>query len=123
MTKGWEKKGGSPDKRSLQGATALEINGLVEYAEGAVVSRTIAKTRVGTVTLFAFDAGQELSEHSAPYDAFVHVLDGEVELTIGGKTVAAHAGELVVMPAGIPHAVKARKRFKMLLTMLRARAT
>jgi quercetin dioxygenase-like cupin family protein len=123
MTKGRAKRGTLRDTDTLPDATAFQLNGLVEYAEGAVVSRTIAKTRAGTMTLFAFDAGQELSEHSAPYDAFVHVLDGEAELMIGGKRVKAHAGELAVMPADIPHAVKARKRFKMLLTMLRAPST
>lgn len=121
MIKGRAKKGGKMDTGALPTARAIQVNGLVEYAKGAVVSRTIAKTRVGTMTLFAFDASQELSEHSAPYDAFVQVLDGEVELTIGGKRVKARAGDLVVMPADVPHAVKARKRFKMLLTMLRAR--
>jgi quercetin dioxygenase-like cupin family protein len=71
------------------------------------------------VTLFAFDAGQELSEHSTPFDAMVQVLDGEVELTIGGKVIRAGAGETVIMPADIPHAVTASQRFKMLLTMIR----
>ena len=92
---------------------------LVRYQDGAVVSRVLAKDSSGTVTAFAFDAGQELSEHSAPYDAIVQVLDGEVELTIGGKTVPAVAGETVLMPANIPHAVAAVKQFKMLLTMIR----
>ena len=92
---------------------------LVDYAEGAVVSRTVAKNKAGTITLFAFDVGQGLSEHSAPFDAFVQVLDGETELTIGGQLVRARAGETVVMPANVPHAVHAVTRFKMLLTMLR----
>jgi len=123
MTRGRKKGRTSRDTGALPAVRALRMKGLVEYARDAVVSRTIAKTRVGTMTLFAFDAGQELSEHSAPYDAFVHVLDGEAALTIGGKPVTAHAGELVVMPADVPHAVKAHKRFKMLLTMLRAAKT
>jgi len=76
--------------------------------------------RGGTVTLFSFDAGQGLSEHSAPFDALVQILDGEAELKIGGKPVVARQGQLVVMPANVPHAVKAIQRFKMLLTMLRA---
>jgi len=122
MTGGRGRKGGKAETGALPAARALGVKHLVEYARGAIVSRTIAKTRVGTMTLFAFDAGQELSEHSAPYDAFVQVLDGEVELTIGGKRVKARGGDLVVMPADVSHAVKARKRFKMLLTMLRARA-
>jgi quercetin dioxygenase-like cupin family protein len=123
MTRGRAKRRTSRDTGALAPATAFRMKGLVGYSAGSIVSRTIEKTRVGTMTLFAFDASQELSEHSAPYDAFVHVLDGEAELTIGGKPVKAHAGELVVMPADIPHAVKARKRFKMLLTMLRAPRT
>ena len=99
----------------------LDLMDLVEYAPGSIVSRTIAENKAGTLTLFAFDAGQGLSEHSAPFDAVVQILDGEAELTIGGKTVHAVAGQLVIMPADVPHAVTARQRFKMLLTMLRAK--
>jgi quercetin dioxygenase-like cupin family protein len=83
------------------------------------VSRTLARAPGGSLTLFAFDAGQELSEHTAPFDAFVTVLDGKVELTIGGERVAAAAGETVLMPAGVPHAVRADGPFKMLLAMVR----
>ena len=119
MTEDSPKKPKSTGNSSLPKAKALAAKGLVEYAEGAVVSRTIAKTDAGTVTLFAFDAGQDLSEHSAPFDALVHVLDGEAELIIGGEPVRAREGELVVMPANVPHAVKAPGRFKMLLVMLR----
>ncbi len=93
---------------------------LVEYAKGSVVSRTLAEGGAGTITLFAFDAGQGLSEHTAPFDAFVEVIDGEAELTIGGATVSAKAGDLVVMPANVPHALRAAQPFKMLLIMLRA---
>lgn len=89
------------------------------YQPGAIVSRTLAKAKGGSVTLFAFDAGQELSEHTAPFDAFVQVLDGAVELTIGGEKVVARAGETTRMPAGIPHAVRAIEPFKMILTMVR----
>lgn len=89
------------------------------YQPGAIVSRTIAKARGGSVTLFAFDTGQELSEHTAPFDAFVQVLDGSVELTIGGAKVVARAGETTRMPAGVPHAVRAPEPFKMLLVMVR----
>ena len=104
-----------------QGAQAMNLVSLVDYAEGAVVSRTLAENAAGTLTLFAFDADSALSEHSAPFDAIVQVLDGQVELTIGGKRIMASAGQLVIMPANVPHAVRAAKRFKMLLTMLRAK--
>jgi quercetin dioxygenase-like cupin family protein len=104
----------------LPAAEAVGLAGLVEYAEGSIVSRTLVDGDAGTLTLFAFDAGQGLSEHSAPFDAIVQVLDGEAELTIGGQGVRAAAGELVRMPANVPHAVKATRRFKMLLTMLRS---
>jgi len=106
-----------PSELSPAKPTVLEQE--VAYQPGAVVSRTIAKARGGSVTLFAFDARQELSEHTAPFDAFVQVLDGTVELTIGGEKVVARAGQTVRMPAAIPHAVRAIERFKMLLTMVR----
>jgi len=102
-------------------AEALDLASLVQYQEGSIVSRTLAESRAGSVTLFAFDAGQKLSEHTAPFDALVHVLEGEAALTIGGKPVRACAGQVVRMPAGVPHAVNAPVRFRMLLTMLRAR--
>lgn len=98
----------------------LPIADLIAYQEGAVVSRQIVKAETGNVTLFAFDLGQELSEHTAPYDALVHVLDGEVEIRISGKPFTLKSGEAIVMPANEPHAVKALKKFKMLLTMIRA---
>jgi len=98
----------------------LPIADLIAYQEGAVVSRQIVKAEAGNVTLFAFDLGQELSEHTAPFDALVHVLDGEVEVRISGKPHTLKAGEAIVMPANEPHALKALTRFKMLLTMIRA---
>ena len=88
-------------------AEALRLTDLVAYGEGAIVSRTVARGPAGTLTVFAFDKGEELSEHSAPFDAYIVVLDGEAALTIGGKEVTAVAGETVLMPANIPHAVKA----------------
>ncbi len=91
----------------------------VQYADGSIVSRALVQKPVGSITLFAFDTGQELNEHTAPYDAYVQILDGEGELVIGGKVVHAKNGETVLMPANIPHAVNARQRFKMLLTMIR----
>ncbi|HUT36965.1 MAG TPA: cupin domain-containing protein [Planctomycetota bacterium] len=114
-------KTAAPKRRKLAAAKAHDLATLVKYSAGSIVSRTLAENKAGTLTLFAFDADQGLSEHSAPYDAVVQVLDGAVELIIGGKTVRAEAGKLVVMPANIPHAVKATTRFKMLLTMLRAK--
>ena len=101
-------------------AQALELVAQVDYVAGSVVSRTVAKKPTGTITLFAFDAGQGLSEHSAPYDAFVQVVDGVGTLRIGGKDVLARTGEIVVMPANVPHAVHANERFKMLLVMIRS---
>ena len=114
-------KTASTTRRKLAAAKAHDLATLVKYSEGSIVSRTLAENKAGSLTLFAFDAGQGLSEHSAPYDAVVQVLDGAVELTFGGKAVQATAGQLVVMPANVPHAVKAATRFKMLLTMLRAK--
>lgn len=93
---------------------------LIEYQEGSVVSRTIIDKETATVTLFAFDEGQGLSEHTAPFDALVHTLDGEVEVTISGKTFPLKKGEMIIMPANQPHALKAIKRFKMLLTMIKS---
>ena len=98
----------------------MDLAGLVQYAEGAIVSRTIAEGPGGTVTVFAFDSGQGLSEHSAPFDAIVIVLDGRAELTVGGRAISAGTGQMVIMPANVPHAVRAGGRFKMLLIMLRA---
>jgi len=93
---------------------------LIEYQEGSVVSRTIIDKETATVTLFAFDEGQGLSEHTAPFDALVHTLDGEVEVTISDKTFPLKKGEMIIMPANQPHALKAIKRFKMLLIMIRS---
>ncbi|MFH1924230.1 MAG: cupin domain-containing protein [Planctomycetota bacterium] len=101
-------------------ATILEPERLVDYQPGAIVSRTVVKRPTGTVTLFAFDQGQTLSEHTAPFDALVQVLDGEAELTIEGKPFRLVAGQALIMPADRPHAVAAVKRFKMLLTMIRS---
>lgn len=100
-------------------STILKLAGLVSYQEGSVVSRQITKEEAGNVTLFAFDAGQELSEHSAPYDALLHVLEGEAEVRISGQPYALAAGDAIIMPGNEPHAVKATKPFKMLLTMIR----
>ncbi len=103
----------------IEPAAAHALAELVAYGSGAVVSRTIAKGASGNLTVFAFDAGQGLSEHSAPFDAYVLILEGEAELTIGGAPVLARAGDLVRMPADVPHGVQAVTAFKMLLVMLK----
>ena len=92
---------------------------LVDYAADSIVSKTILDKSAGTLTLFAFDKGQKLSEHTAPYDAVVQVLDGAAQLTIDGKGIKVLAGEIIIMPANVPHAVVAAEKFKMLLTMIR----
>lgn len=97
----------------------LHIAELASYQDGSVVSRQITKEDAGNVTLFAFDAEQELSEHAAPFDALVHVLDGEVEVRISGKPFNLKIGDAIIMPANEPHALKAITKFKMLLTMIR----
>jgi quercetin dioxygenase-like cupin family protein len=93
---------------------------LVDYQAGSVVSRTIIDKPVGTLTLFAFDEGQGLSEHTAPFDALVYLLDGKAEVTISGKPLRLKQGEMVIMPANQPHALKALRRFKMLLVMIKS---
>jgi quercetin dioxygenase-like cupin family protein len=104
----------------MPAAATISPLGLTEYQEGAVVSRTLLKRAGGTITLFAFDEGQSLSEHTAPFDAVAHVLEGEAGITIAGTPLKVSAGEIVLMPANQPHAVHARTRFKMLLTMIRS---
>lgn len=107
------------DAPDLAGAPQ-RLADLVDYQDGAVVSRTLIKQPTGTVTLFAFDAGQELSEHTVAHDALVQVIDGRAEITVGGTPHALSGGDMIVMPAHAPHAVRATARFKMLLTMIRA---
>ncbi len=106
-------------KSDLPPAQPVRLGEEVSYVAGSIVSRTLARAPGGSITLFAFDAGQKLSEHTAPFDAFVQVLDGAVELTIGGERITANRGETVLMPAGVPHAVRAPERLKMLLSMVR----
>ena len=107
------------EPRMLPEAEALALADLVQVPEHGIASRVLAKTSGGNVTLFAFDAGQGLTEHSSPFDALVMVLEGALVLTIGGKPVRATPGTIVRMPATIPHAVEAVERAKMLLVMLR----
>lgn len=99
---------------------ALALESMVDYSDGAVVSRTLLDKKAGTLTLFSFDKGQGLSEHTAPFDATVLILDGSARITIGGEDVHAGAGECVIMPAHVPHALRAEQRFKMLLIMIRS---
>jgi quercetin dioxygenase-like cupin family protein len=101
-------------------AQAVGLTSLADYQEGSIVSRTLIDRKAGTVTLFAFDEGQGLSEHTAPYDAMVEIIDGEADITIAGKMHHLKEKEMIIMPANQPHALKATKRFKMLLTMIRS---
>ena len=96
----------------------IALENLVSYQAGSIVSRTVINRPAGTVTLFAFDRGEKLSEHTAPFDALVQVLDGAVEITISGKPYRLKKGEVIIMPAGEPHSLKAAERFKMLLVMI-----
>jgi quercetin dioxygenase-like cupin family protein len=98
----------------------MRLAELVEYQTGSVVSRTLIKKEKGTLTLFAFDKGEALSEHTAPFDAFVHIIDGEARITIEERSYQLSAGQALILPANRPHAVKAIKRFKMLLIMIRS---
>ena len=99
---------------------ASKVVSLIEYQKDSVVSRTIIDKPTGTLTLFAFDKGQGLSEHTAPFDALVYLLDGEAEITISGKSMQVERGEMVVMPANQPHALRAINRFKMMLVMIKS---
>ena len=110
----------SPASKGSLGTKVACAADLVDYQSDAIVSREVLKQKTGSVTLFAFDAGQGLSEHTAPFDALVQVLDGEAEITIAGKHHRVRASELILMPAGQPHALKANQRFKMMLTMIRS---
>ncbi len=99
---------------------ATNLIDLINYQEGSVVSRTLIEKQTGTVTLFAFDQGQGLTEHTTPFDAMVCVLDGKVEVTISGNSIVLENGEMVIMPANKPHALKAIEKFKMMLIMIRS---
>ena len=108
------------NKHEMPIAEVVGLASLVSYQEGAVVSRTLVHRPTGTATLFAFDEGQGLSEHTAPFDALAHLLEGEAEIVVSGKPLRTTAGEAVLMPANQPHSLKALSRFKMLLTMIRS---
>jgi len=107
------------DTGALQTSQPTSLKDLLKTVDGAVVSRTLLRRSTGNITLFSFDRGQGLSEHTAPFDAFVLVLDGQVLLTIGGNKLEAKAGDAVVMPAHVPHALEATAPLKMLLVMIR----
>lgn len=100
-------------------SAVLSMASLIDYAEGGVVSKQVLKNDVGNITLFSFDKGQGLSEHAAPFDAFVQILEGEAEIKIGGVPFRVKATESIIMPASIPHALQAVEKFKMLLTMIK----
>ncbi len=101
--------------------TPFNLDAHIAYFDESVVSKTLLKKEAGNITLFAFETGQGLSEHTAPFDAVVYIVDGEAQITIGGETQTVAAGEMLVMPANIPHALHAAQRFKMLLVMIRGR--
>jgi quercetin dioxygenase-like cupin family protein len=102
------------------GTETAKVADLVSYQDGSIVSREIVRKPTGTVTVFAFDKGQSLSEHTAPFDALVQVLEGEVEITIAGNPHRVQGGEMILMPAQQPHALNALQRYKMILTMIRS---
>jgi quercetin dioxygenase-like cupin family protein len=112
----------TPDEQNPQDAAPLTgvTADLVAYQAGSVVSRIILKKSTGNVTVFAFDQGQGLSEHTTPFDALVQILDGAAEITVGGTPHDLRAGDMILMPANVPHALKANERFKMALTMIRS---
>lgn len=105
---------------TINKGSKFNLEAAVAYAPQAVVSKTVVKKDTGTVTLFAFDEGEGLSEHTAPFDAMVHIMDGEAEIKIGGTPHLLKTGEAIIMPAGIPHALKAITRFKMMLVMIKS---
>lgn len=113
------KNSDSGTKENVTGK-ALRVKDLADYKRGSIVSRTLIDKKVGTVTFFSFDKGGGLSEHTAPFDAMVQILDGEAEITISGRPVRVRAGEVIIMPANKPHALAAVKKFKMMLVMIRA---
>jgi len=110
---------GPADQKDLR-ARAIKLDDLVAYQTGSVVSRQIISQPVGSVTIFAFEKGEGLSEHTAPFDALVYILEGEAQITIGGQSQTVKASEMIIMPTGQPHSLKAVERFKMLLVMIKS---
>lgn len=105
---------------TFEKSTIYALNEAVDYANGSIVSKIVAKNNAGNITLFSFDAGQNLSEHTAPFDAIVQVVEGKAKITINKKGYILSSGDIIIMPANIPHAVEALDKFKMLLTMLKS---
>jgi len=104
----------------FQKAKVFSFTDSIEYSDGGIVSKTVLKKETGNISLFSFAKGEALSEHTAPFDAMIQIVDGRGEIIIGGKSYFLEAGQTIIMPAGIPHAVKAPEKFKMVLTMIRS---
>jgi len=111
---------GDKEQKSVASAKVVKLVDLADYQEDSVVSRTIIDRKTGTVTFFAFDEGQGLSEHTAPYDALIYLVDGEAEIVISGRATRVEEGEVILIPATKPHYLRALKKFKMILTMIRS---
>jgi quercetin dioxygenase-like cupin family protein len=109
------------ESNEFEKAKVFSFNDSVEYASGGILSKTVLKKETGNISLFSFAIGESLSEHTAPFDAMIEVVDGKGEITIGGKPFILSAGEAIIMPANIPHAVKAVEKFKMVLTMIKSK--
>jgi quercetin dioxygenase-like cupin family protein len=109
------------ESNEFEKAKVFSFNDSVEYASGGILSKTVLKKETGNISLFSFARGEALSEHTAPFDAIIQVVDGRGEVTIGGKPFILKAGETIIMPANIPHAVRAVEKFKMVLTMIRSK--
>lgn len=105
--------------KTFKKGVSIDLPNMVDYSEGGVVSKQVLKSEAGNITLFSFDKGQGLSEHTAPFDAMVQILDGKADITIGGRLVSLQTGQTVIMPANVAHALYAAERFKMLLTMIK----
>lgn len=109
------------ETNEFEKAKVFSFNDSVEYASGGILSKTVLKKETGNISLFSFARGEALSEHTAPFDAMIQVVDGKGEVIIGGKSFILETGQTIIMPAGIPHAVKAVERFKMVLTMIKSK--
>jgi quercetin dioxygenase-like cupin family protein len=109
------------ESNEFEKAKVFSFNDSVEYASGGILSKTVLKKETGNISLFSFASGEALSEHTAPFDAMIQVVDGQGEITIGGKPFILHPGEAIIMPANVPHAVMAVEKFKMILTMIKSK--